>query len=1324
MAIKKFNAVAGFSVGDDVVIEVIDNVANVNANNLSVTGESQLGSVANVKITGGSANYILKTDGTGNLVWQDPGSSGVAGSNTQIQFNNSGSFGTDANFTYNSSTDTLGVKNVSMEATGTLSGGNLVSAGYLTGTLTTASQPNITSVGTLSSLTVGPNSSIILSGTNGYLKTNTIQGIDGTNGITMYYGNVPGAVGVATDLTVGTSSAGNLTVNGTIAGNLVTAPQPNITTVGTLSNLTSNGNVNFTNASNVSLGSIANVHISGGAAGYVLKTDGAGNLSWGIDTTAAGGSNTQVQFNDGGSLSATANFTFDKTTNLLTLNGNILAGNANLGNLVTANFFTGNGIYLSSITGANVTGTVANANYAAYAATITANNQPNITALGTLSSLTVSGNLTSGNANLGNLATASYFSGNGIYLSSITGANVTGTVANANYAAYAGNVVNANQPNITGVGTLNGLTVSGNITSGNAVLGNLVTANYITSVLTSSSASQPNITALGTLSNLTSNGTVNFANASNVNLGSNANVHISGGAAGYVLKTDGAGNLSWGIDTTAAGGSNTQVQYNDNASLAGSANFTFNNTTNTLSVTNIVANGAGITYITGANVNGQVANALVAGTVYTAAQPNITSVGTLTGLTVSGTTTLTGNVTIDGTLANLSVSNLSVQDNVIDLSAETTGTPSNNAGLRVIRGDELSVQLRWTESALAWQFTNDGVNYLSIVGKDSAGNTNLGNLAVANYFSGSGNLLSNIQGANVSGAVTTANYAAYAGNITVAAQPNITSLGTLTTLVVTGNVTSGNANLGNAATANYFIGNGSLLTGIVAAATASNVSNGTSNVNIPTANGNITVGVSGTANVAVFTSTGINVSGYVNATGNLTAANATLGNLVTANYFSGNGSLLTSINGSNVTGQVANALVAGTVYTNAQPNITSVGTLSSLTVSGVSTLGAIGNVKITGGTAGYTIVTDGTGNLSWTPVSSSGTGFTNVTKNTFTGNGVQTVFNLTGTPASADAVQVNINGLIQLETSYSISGSTVVFTTAPLNGQLIEVTIYGVVAVTSNSGEVLFSSGGNLAGSNSFTFNSTTNTLSVTNLTASSNVSAGNIKTDNILYANGSPYVFTTSPAGSNTQIQFNDNGVFGATANLTFNKSTNTLSTYNVVASNLMTVTNGTVILGTGTIAVSAGAAGIFATGVSNINLGLAANVTIGSTTGNVNIQGNLNVGNISTITNLKVNDLYSNRTPITVTTGTVVDSFAVNKYRSAKYTMRVNSDDGYQAVEVLLIHDNSTSYVTIYGSLSTIGTDIIALTTDINSGNVRLLATTGSANTSVNILGTYISD
>jgi hypothetical protein len=50
--------------------------------------------------------------------------------------------------------------------------------------------------------------------------------------------------------------------------------------------------------------------------------------------------------------------------------------------------------------------------------------------------------------------------------------------------------------------------------------------------------------------------------------------------------------------------------------------------------------------------------------------------------------------------------------------------------------------------------------------------------------------------------------------------------------------------------------------------------------------------------------------------------------------FTGNGAGLTNLPAANITGQIANSLISSTVYTNAQPNITSVGTLASLTSSG------------------------------------------------------------------------------------------------------------------------------------------------------------------------------------------------------------------------------------------------------------------------------------------------------------------------------------------------------------------------------------------------------
>ena len=81
-------------------------------------------------------------------------------------------------------------------------------------------------------------------------------------------------------------------------------------------------------------------------------------------------------------------------------------------------------------------------------------------------------------------------------------------------------------------------------------------------------------------------------------------------------------------------------------------------------------------------------------------------------------------------------------------------------------------------------------------------------------------------------------------------------------------------------------------------------------------------------------------------TGNITANNANLGNALTANYFIGNGIAISNIAGGNVSGQVGNALLAGTVYTNAQPNITSVGTLSNLSVTGTITGGNLSTAEI------------------------------------------------------------------------------------------------------------------------------------------------------------------------------------------------------------------------------------------------------------------------------------------------------------------------------------------------------------------------------------------
>jgi hypothetical protein len=150
-----------------------------------------------------------------------------------------------------------------------------------------------------------------------------------------------------------------------------------------------------------------------------------------------------------------------------------------------------------------------------------------------------------------------------------------------------------------------------------------------------------------------------------------------------------------------------------------------------------------------------------------------------------------------------------------------------------------------------------GNTVVAISGNLTSTNANLGNLITSNYF---------------------------AGVLTTSSQPNVTSVGTLTSLTVTGNITSGNANLGNAVTSNYFIGNGSLLTGISGGGSSSSISNGTSNISIGTSGGNIALSVSGTGNVLVISTNSANVTGNANISGN-----------VNASYFIGNGSQLTGL---------------------------------------------------------------------------------------------------------------------------------------------------------------------------------------------------------------------------------------------------------------------------------------------------------------------------------------------------------------------------------------------------------------------------------------------
>lgn len=315
--------------------------------NLAVPGTTNLGDASQVSILGGQNGYLLQTDGLGTLTWVAPGGGGggngdPGGSNTQVQYNNAGTFGGDPGFTYNDVTNTLTVNTVNSNFVGNLTGyaSNAVTAN----TVTQSAQPNITSLGTLTSLGVsGQVNALIFQGSAANLSNIPAANITGTVPLATYVSANAQANITSVGTLVSLDVAGNITTANISASNRATAG--NLFVTGNASfggnvsintgNLTANGNVDF-NSARVELGEVETIKIFGGFTGQVLTTDGTGNLSWqdgggGGGNSHPGGSNTQVQFNNNGLFGGTPYFTYNNVTQTVAIGGNLIANTIQMG---------------------------------------------------------------------------------------------------------------------------------------------------------------------------------------------------------------------------------------------------------------------------------------------------------------------------------------------------------------------------------------------------------------------------------------------------------------------------------------------------------------------------------------------------------------------------------------------------------------------------------------------------------------------------------------------------------------------------------------------------------------------------------------------------------------------------------------------------------------------------------------------------------------------------------------------------------------------------------------------------------------------------------
>lgn len=406
--------------------------------------------------------------------------------NVTIQTGNSLVVGVTSNPTANSATIATGATPFVIDLASTITTNNVV-ATNLTGTLTTASQPNVTGLGILTSLTSVGN--IVAPRFKGNVIANTVTADSYTapSSNTRILYNKAGVIDGSSELTwnestlsvLGNISASNANLGEEVTANyftgiLTTSDQPNITSVGTLLNANTSGN--FSAAGNV-------------IASTFLGNVDANTITANAYTAPVNSSTTELLYNKAGVIDGTSKLTWTDTTNVFAVIGNINTTNANLGNVAVANYFTG---------------------------LLTTAVQPNITSVGSLDELSVigstrvgnlatEGNVTvdlkvttrdltaTGNTTVANLValniTAASFTGNGNGIHSLWGPSVLDIVANANYAAYAGQANNANyagnitiasQPNITSVGTIVNLSVSGNVnTDGNGIFDGTVSATTL-----------------------------------------------------------------------------------------------------------------------------------------------------------------------------------------------------------------------------------------------------------------------------------------------------------------------------------------------------------------------------------------------------------------------------------------------------------------------------------------------------------------------------------------------------------------------------------------------------------------------------------------------------------------------------------------------------------------------------------------------------------------------------------------------------------------------------------------------------------------------------
>ena len=655
----------------------------------------------------------------------------------------------------------------------------------------------------------------------------------------------------------------------------------------------------------ITLGDVSNVKITGGAIGYVLETDGLGNLSWTPKSTIVAYIQNVTKANPAVVTTTQDNFLTDGVEVTITDASGMtqLNGNSYYVDVLTSNTFA---LYSdpSLTTGINSTG-FGTYSFTTAASTSASTNRVTIgnSALFSVNQevLFLGGLSTSGLENNVSYYIKSAPSGTTITLSEELLANgVAGNTKSLTTATLTGaNVYAAGGRAIASVGGAGGTSL--------AAYGSTDMIQYNVGGLLRGNGSFT-FNEGSTLLSLTGNANVGNLNATGIVTATRMISNVATGTSPLaVTSTTRVANLNVShsnvSDFQAVTAQTTGTFYpvfvngssSANYALGANANISFNAATGNLSVTllNVAANanvgnlGTTTAIITTGNIttinSGLLQNGNSNVTITANANVTINANGgeritaTATGANITGTLGVSGNVTAANFIGIFANGNSDI--NIPAANGNINFDVAGNANILVVTGT--------------------GANIAGTV--NATGNANVGNLGTATgIFTTAANTglvqngTSNItiaSGANVSvftagnataQFVVTSTGANIPGTANVVGNANVGNLGTAGLIVATGNVTGGNlvtggelSVTGNANAGNIGATTAIFTTGNITTINSGLLQNGNSNVTI-TANGNVTVAAVGGARITA-TATGANVTGTLGVSGN-----ANVGNLGTA----------------------------------------------------------------------------------------------------------------------------------------------------------------------------------------------------------------------------------------------------------------------------------------------------------------------------------------------------------------------------------------------------------------------------------------------------------